>query len=174
MNLREILSVRIGRREISAICSSCMSSTDYSLREDLFSLIDDSDNRTGYNALWILTHLSVYETKWLKSKRDILIDRLLGETHTGKRRLILTLLEALDTEESDVRTDYLDFCLSRINSVEPYGVRALCLKQAYAQCKFYPELLQELKAEIEMMDSGVMSPGIVSARKNILKRILKQ
>jgi len=89
----------------------------------------------------------------------------------GKRRLILTLLEHLSIEKDDIRTDYLDYCLSKINSTEPYAIRALCLKQAYAMCRFYPELLAELKNEVELMQYGELSPGLLSVIRHMRKKI---
>lgn len=137
----------------------------------LYSLIADENERVGYNALWVFTHLPREHSRRLCDKRNELIDRLLNTTHVGQRRLLLTLLENQVLMANDVRSDYLDYCLSAINSCEPYAIRALCLKQAYAQCRFYPELMQELMAEIELMDCGEMSPGLRSAQKNILKKI---
>lgn len=143
------------------------------VRTSLYSLINDSGDRVGYNALWILTHFSDTGIEWLLPRRDHLIDTLLATGHTGKRRLILALLERMPTDKDSLRTDYLDFCLSRINSTEPYGIRALCMKQAFAQCRFYPELTAELIAQLEMLGYGELSPGLLTARKNILRNISK-
>lgn len=169
--MREMLAGRIGRRDIRAICLQCCDGGDDCVRETLFSLISDDDDRVAYNALWVLTHFDGEGRDWLLLRRSILIDRLLTEKHTGKRRLMLSLLDKMPVAEDDVRTDYLDFCMAKINSTEPYGIRALCLKQAFAQCRFYPELLHELKCAIEMMEHGEMSAGIRSARNNIMKQI---
>ncbi len=96
---------------------------------------------------------------------------LLRVSHVGRRRLLLALLEFVPFAEADLRTDYLDFCLSKINSVEPYGVRALCIKQAYAQCRFYPELLAELRCHLEMMEAETLSPGLKCVRRHIFKSL---
>lgn len=173
MDFKEILKERIHPYDIRRICEVCRGAWGDLRKEELFLLAKDSDNRISYNALWVFTYFSPYERKWLESRRNDLIDWLLATAHTGKRRLILTLLERQKVGREDIRTDYLDFCLSGINSTEPYGIRALCIKQAFAQCRHYPELLQELKSEIEMMDYGELSPGLVSARKNISKKIAK-
>lgn len=166
-----MLAGRIGRHDIRAICQQCGNGGDDCVRETLFSLVSDDDDRVAYNALWVLTHFDGEGRDWLRRKRGILIDCLLTEKHTGKRRLMLSLLDRMSVAEDDVRTDYLDFCMAKINSTEPYGIRALCMKQAFAQCRFYPELLHELKCEIEMMEHGEMSPGILSARNNIVKQM---
>ena len=167
----ERLSVRMGLRDVEAICAACRE--EHTLMSSLLELVEGPDERTGYNALWVLTHLTTEEKTGLTQHRSHLIDILLTEKHIGKRRLLLTLLESLPTTEADVRGDYIDFCLSKINSTEPYGVRVLCLKQALSQCRFYPELMAELKALIDMMEYSELSPGLLSARKNVLDKIRK-
>ena len=139
----------------------------------MLELAADADDRVGYNALWILTHLPARERKWLEPHRDRLIDLLLADTHVGKQRLLLTLLEHQKVSREDIRTDYLDFCLAHINSAAPYALRAFCLKQAYAQCRHYPELLAELQEEMHLMDYSQLSPGLLSARRIVLRQLKK-
>lgn len=168
-DLRHILGGRTGRQTILSLRDRC--AADDSARNTLLSLVFDSDSRVAYNALWILTHFSAKDKECLAKIRNQLIDRMLQTDHTGQRRLILSLLDSIKTDADDVRTDYLDFCLSTINSTEPYGVRALCLKQAYAMCRLYPDLLPELTNEIALMDSGTLSPGLLSVRRKVIKAL---
>ncbi len=142
-------------------------------KAEVFGLIADADHRVGFNALWVFTHLSDDDMPWLTSRRNDLIDLLLATDHIGKQRLILSLLDKMPAATDEVRTDYLDYCLSRINSALPYGIRAYCLKQAFAQCSRYPELVQELKAEIELMEQCELSAGLISARRQLLRRIAR-
>lgn len=46
------------------------------------------------------------------------------------------------------------------------------MKIAYELCRTIPELMQELKTTLEMMD-GKLCPAICSVRKNILKAMQK-
>lgn len=169
--LTETLKDRIHPADIHLICRTCSGTDGDSAKEELYALIYHADIRVSYNALWTFTHFSKAELGWLRDRRDELIDLLLTDTHVGKRRLILTLLEHQSICAEDLRTDYLDFCLSKINSTEPYAIRALCLKQAFAQCRLYPELLSELMSEIDLMEYSDMSPGLISARKNVLRQL---
>lgn len=171
MNISAILSRRIYPRDIQAVCTHCHGEAGNSHKAELYSFISHDNDKTAYNALWIFTHFTPDDKMWLYDKRDNLIDNLIRTKHIGRQRLLLTLLENRPITSEDVRTDYLDFCLEKINSNNPYAIRALCLKQAFAQCRFHPELMVELMAEIELMDYGEMSPGLKSARKNILKKI---
>ncbi len=169
MNLEEMLKQRLRQRDIQEICSEC--SGNSSIMADLFSLVSHPDDSIGYNALWIFTHFSTKDMKWLIPKRSELIENVLSTKHVGKQRLIMTLLEHQSISKEDVTPNYLDWCLSKINSNEPYVIRALCLKQSFALCRFYPELIVKLKNEIELMEYGALSPGLLSARRNILKKI---
>ncbi len=132
-NLREILSQRIGQVTVRRIAAACETNSGdgTTLASQLLSIALSDEDRAAYNALWILTHLSPADGEILRRHRDRLIDRALRVSHTGCRRLLLNLINRHPADPEDLRTDYLDFCLSRINSTEPYGIRALCLMQAY-------------------------------------------
>ncbi|MDE6154748.1 MAG: hypothetical protein K2G21_11470, partial [Muribaculaceae bacterium] len=93
--LRALLGNRIGMQEIIFI-KALISDNDNSERVDcLFNLVDDDDKRVGYNALWVLTHLHNDFMPAIVSHRDLLTDNLFNTDHTGKKRLILNLLERL-------------------------------------------------------------------------------
>lgn len=171
MELETALREKLNRRDILNICAVCLNAPDDSLNAELYSCVFHTDNRVGYNALWVFTHFSPADIEWLAPKRSELVDMALTESHTGRKRLILSLLERLPLGRNDVRSDYLDFCMSKINSSEPYGIRALCLRQAFAQCRYYPELMAELKNEIELMEQGTLSPGLAAARRIIRHKI---
>lgn len=158
-------------RDISEICLSASGVGNYEVKELLFGLITDTDDRVAYNALWILTHFSDEDKCWMSFKRNDLIDILLNESHSGKKRLILSLLRYMPIKEEDLRSDYLDFCLSKINSTEPYAIRAWVLKQAFEMCRYFTELIDELKCEMEMMEHVELSPGLLSAKKQVEKKI---
>lgn len=170
-DLRSFIAQRIHIRDIRHFCIAACAPDYNDLRTQLLSLASDSDDRVSYNALWIFTHFPAAEKTWLIRHRQRLTDMLLATTHSGKRRLLLTLLDALPCDTNDVRTDYLDFCMSNIISPEPYAVRAFCIKQAFAQCRHYPELLEEFCGTIQLLRQQELSPGLRSAVKNILKKV---
>lgn len=171
MNLAKILGHRLHKWDILELCRSCSGIDNNAVKEDLFAMIGHDNDVISYNALWVFSHFAKPDIKWLTSRRNELIDQLLLTGHVGKRRLILTLLEHLPIAKEDVRTDYIDFCLSKINSNEPVAIRSLCLKQSFALCRFYPELMVELTNEIELMGCGELSSGLLSVRKNIMMKI---
>lgn len=47
------------------------------------------------------------------------------------------------------------------------------MKLAYEQMKYYPELLTELKAALDMLEQEALSPGLASAKRQVMKKIKK-
>jgi hypothetical protein len=68
------------------------------------------------------------------------------------------------------RMDFLDFCLERVISRhEPGGVQSLCIKLAYQLTCSIPELQQELRTMLEIMEPELLNPAIRAVRRNTLK-----
>lgn len=101
-----------------------------------------------------------------------MIDEVLVCKHGGKRRVMLNLLYR-QPFPNPPRVDFLDFCLERMMSGEELpGVQSLCMKIAYELCRPIPELMQELKTMLAMLE-GDLVPSIQAVRKNILKAMQK-
>lgn len=145
---------------------------DESNRARLWELVHSSDRRTAVNALWVMTHLPESEGAWLASLQDAMIDMVLAETDTAKRRLLLHLLREQEYDPENLRTDFVDFCLSKINSEhEPYAIRCFSIYAAFRMCRHYPELLGELSEHLDMMSMQPLSPGLKSALRQTRKKI---
>ena len=141
-------------------------------KAELYQLIFDEDERVATNALWVFTHFDMQNNEWLYAKHDDLIDRVLVEKNETKRRLILQLLLRQPFEKKSLRSDFIDFCIAKITACsQPYAIRCYCMKLAYEQMKYYPELLTELKAAIDMLEQEPLSPGLTSAKKQVMKKI---
>ena len=142
------------------------------LKELLYQLTLDDDRRVAVNALWTFTHFAVDDNIWLFSKHGQLIIRAIAEHDMTKLRLILTLLLRQPFHEESVRTDFIDFCLARITDPKsPYAIRAQCIKLAYEQMKYWPELLDELRRTLEMISCEPLSPRLRSAWKQVMKKL---
>ncbi len=125
--------------------------------------------------LHVLSHFDLANNEWLYCKHDELIDRVMKEEHVGKRRLMLNLLLRQPFEEEFLRSDFIDFCVSKITAcAQPYAIRAYCMKLAYGQMKYYPELLSELKMALDMLEQETLSPGLASAKRQILMKIKRK
>lgn len=136
-------------------------------------MLFDSDNRVAENAAWIFTHFDLSDNKWLYGKHDELIDEAMRAPRTPKRRMLLNILLKQPFHKDTIRTDFLNFCLERMMaSTEQVGIRAYCMKLAYLQCRFFPELLSELKQALEIMEPEYMTSGLKTARRNLLKKVL--
>lgn len=171
MNFKDKLSHRIGMDDIHEI--TYISQGNEKRKQELYDLLYDEEDLIAYQAAWVMNHYSLSENQWLYNKQDKLIDEVMTCKHTGKRRLILSLLYRQPLANPP-RVDFLDFCLERmISNAEPSGVQALCMKLAYELCLPIPELLQELLVVLEMLGEE-LSPAIQVTKKNILKAMIKR
>ena len=170
MNFNIKLSERIGMDDINEILRLTHDSD--SRKQELYNLVIGEDEILGYHAAWIFTHFSSQDNEWLYNKHDQLINEVLVCKHGGKRRVMLNLLYR-QPFPNPPRVDFLDFCLERMMSGEELpGVKSLCMKIAYELCRPIPELMQELKTMLAMME-GDLVPSIQAVRKNILKAMQK-
>ena len=168
--MRKKLNKKLCMDDIYEIC--ILTHGNNCKKAHLYQLTFDEDERVATNALWVFTHFDLQNNEWLYSKHDDLIDRVLVEKNETKRRLILSLLLRQPFEEKSLRSDFIDFCITKITACsQPYAIRCYCMKLAYEQMKYYPELLTELKAAIDMLEQEPLSPGLTSAKKQVMKKI---
>lgn len=171
--LKEKLSTRISKLYVNELCS--IAQTDSRIMNELYLLATDDDEKTSWNALWVLSSLTNKESlTFLCQKHDELINLALKETHDGKKRLILNLLSKQEFSKDSLRADFIDFCMSRmLSATETVASKALCVKMAYKQCIHYEELKQELKQCLDMMLQEQLPPAVISAVTNIRKKLNK-
>lgn len=170
MNIEAKLSERIGMEEIYEILQLTRQSDKR--KQELYNLVIGENETISYHAAWIFTHFSKEENTWLFDKQNELIDKLLTAKHRGRQRLLLSLLYKQPLPNPP-RVDLLDFCLERILTVQELpGIQSLCIKIAYELCLPIPELKQELRMALDMMQ-GELSPAIRCVRKNVLKAMQK-
>jgi hypothetical protein len=172
--LRDRLSVRIHQKQIEELCLLAQGTENDAMKEELYCCAKNQDVRVAYNSLWIFSHFSTRDNCWLFAKHDELIDMVMQECHVGKKRLLLTILERQPFDKENIRTDFLDYSLEKMMSpLEPYAVRAFCIKLAYLQCRHYPELLEELKTCLDAITVEPLSAGLKSASRKVWKAIKK-
>ena len=140
---------------------------DHSHKNELWTYVHSTERRVSVNALWVMTHLPKSESLWLQSLQDELTDMLLAETDTSKKRILLQLLRDQDFRHECIRTDLLDFCLSKINAeCEPYAVRCFSMYLAFKMSHNYPDLITELELYLDMLGQQHLSPGLKSALRH--------
>lgn len=170
--MKTLLTHRLSQSEIKELCALTHGARNNHLKEELYQLTLDDDRRVAVNALWTFTHFAAADNVWLFAKHDQLIDRCLNEKDTTKLRLILTLLLRQPFDEEAIRTDFIDFCLvCLIDARAPYAIRALCIKLAYEQMKYWSELLNELRQMLDLISNEPLSPGLRSAWRQVIKKI---
>ena len=134
----------------------------------------DKDYRVARSALWGLTKASKEELSQLQVILNELIDQAMQTENSSVRRLSLNIVERLEMSEDDLRTDFLDFCFEHMMNVEEFpGIQSVCMKLAYRMCKFYPELMDELKRTLEGMEIDYYKPAVKGVRNKILSGKLK-
>ena len=167
------LNHRLSQSDIHELCALTQGERNNSLKEQLYQLTLDADRRVATNALWVFTHFALADNEWLYAKHDQLIDRCLNEKDATKLRLMLNLLLRQPFDEEAIRTDFIDFCLTQLaDPKSPYAIRAQCIKLAYEQMKYWPELLNELRQTLNMISCEPLSPGLRSAWKQVIKRLI--
>ncbi len=168
--LETALNGRLGKKEIHIIIEWASLSPDN--RDRLLSLALSNQEKISSNALWCMTHLRKKDASWLQSNQKLFIDSLLEEKQIAKIRMLLQLLRDQDYPEESIRVDFLDFCLSKINSeCDPYAIRCFSLYISIKMCRYFPELLCELKERISMLSREPLSPGMKCAVRKVTQEI---
>ena len=134
----------------------------------------NDDYRVARSALWGLTKASKEELKQLQVILDDFINLAMQTDNSSVRRLALNVIERLELKEDELRTDFLDFCFEHMISLDEFpGIQSVCMKLAFRMCKFYPELMDELKRILKSMDIEYYKPAVKGVRNKILNGTLK-
>ena len=134
----------------------------------------DEDYRVARSALWGLTKASKEELSQLQVILNEFINQAMLTENSSVRRLSLNIIERLEMSEDDLRTDFLDFCFEHMIDVEEFpGIQSVCMKLAFRMCKFYPELMDELKRTLEAMEIDYYKPAVKCVRSKILSGKLR-
>ena len=170
--MKTLLTHRLSQSEIMQLCALTQGEHNDNLKEKLYQFTLDANRRVATNALWTFTHFAADDNVWLFAKHDQLIDRCLNEKDTTKLRLMLNLLLSQPYTEEDIRTDFIDFCLARITDARAsYAIRAQCIKLAYEQMRYWPELLDELRQTLDLISCEPLSPGLRSAWRQVMRKL---
>jgi hypothetical protein len=144
------------------------------LRETFFRLLSDEDKRVSDNAAWVLSHARGVCRGYLADRQSDLIDMVMAAATATFRRLLLSILLKQTFRKETLRVDFIDFCMQGMaDSRQSVGVRALCLYLSWAQCRHYPELVDELRMMIGMLDGETMTSGLRCAKRRVLAEMDK-
>lgn len=173
--LRNQLVGRIHVEDVRRIVD-CMANDDYVvIVKALYCLLSDTDRRVANNAAWVLSCSDGKVMRFLLRYQNQLIDLLIGTKDKSFARILFSILRRQTFGKSNLRTDFLDFCLNEIvNSNQAIAIRAHAIYVSYSLCKAYPELLNELFMMLQMLESESLSPGLRHARNAIITAIKKK
>ena len=173
--LRNQLVGRIHTEDVRRIVDCMANDDDDVIMKVLYHLLSDTDRRVANNAAWVLSCSDGKVMRFLLRYQNQLIDLLIGTKDKSFSRMLFSILRRQTFEKSNLRTDFLDFCLNEIvNSNQAIAIRAHAIYVSYSLCKAYPELLNELFMTLQMLESESLSPGLRHARNTIMSAIKKK
>ena len=80
--MRNQLINRLSVNDIYSLCLQTQGKENNCLKEELYQLTFDENDRVSFNALWALTHFDEANNPWLFQKHDELINRVLVEKNS--------------------------------------------------------------------------------------------
>ena len=167
--LKEQLAKCIHVGTVRRMCG--LARMDSAMKEQLYELMFCDEQRVADNAAWVLVQLEPTELLWLEGRLGVLADAAMRTSSDRLCRLLLTLLERL-SGSFELYPEFLDFCLSHIpRNQTPAGIRSLCIRLACDQSLYYPELLEELRGLLELMEPDSLPPSVRSMKKRVLQDI---
>ncbi len=174
-NLTQQLAARLAGRihaaDVDELTAAAAAGDGEPVLSALWAALNSGDLKVEANAAWIMTHLPRSMAPWLANHRQALADKLLATANDTVRRLTLTLLNTLDWQMDDLRSDLLDFCLRAItNRSAPAGIRAQSLYLAAKMCACAPELEAELRMTAELLANEDLTAGMRAALRLCGKR----
>ena len=173
--LRNQLVGRIHTEDVRRIVDCITNDDGDVIMKALYCLLSDTDRRVANNAAWVLSCSDGKVMRFLLRYQNQLIDLLIGTKDKSFSRILFSILRRQTFEKSNLRTDFLDFCLNEIiNSNQAIAIRAHAIYVTYSLCKAYPELLNELFMMLQMLESESLSPGLRHARNTIMSAIKKK
>lgn len=174
MDLRSRLAKRIYGEEVKHF--AFMAQSSYNDREfgEFFQLLYDEEARVAENVALIMSHFNKAGRERLNSRKQLIMAEAMRTSNATKLRLLLTIILRQPFLEEEIATPFLDFCLDNItNSAQPVAIKSLSIYLSFQQCRFFPELLQELEAILHSYDGVPLSPGLKCARTKVLQAIAK-
>ena len=173
--LRNQLVGRIHTEDVRRIVDCITNDDGDVIVKALYHLLSDADQRIAYNAAWVLSCSDGKVMRFLLRYQNQLIDLLIDTKDKSFARILFSILRRQTFEKSNLRTDFLDFCLNEIvNSNQAIAIRAHAIYVSYSLCKAYPELLNELFMTLQMLESETLSAGLLHARNAIMAAIKKK
>lgn len=169
---REDIRGNYSKTFIEDICSKVRESGDFLGFMRLY--MNDPETQVARNALSAICKATDKELAMLKPMWNEMVDKAITSDCPAIKGRLLGIIERIEMTEDDLRTDLLDFCLERMQHPEEMpSTQANSMKIAFRICKFYPELMEELKRTLLAMEISYFTPAVKNVRRRILNGKLK-
>lgn len=183
-SFRERIKQRLTKLEVLQLGSEILDPSHEDLREGwwncfLITRTSEEEKRIAENAAWMATHWKREELEWLVPRMDQIVDIAIRTESSTMRRLALTLLFHLlpivlenQKELTENQLRLLNFCLDVISPMQSaeWSV-GLSMKISALMVRTIPELRDEVRTLLEMIDESLCTSGILAARHNALKML---
>ena len=141
--------------------------------DKILPLIAEDDKELSGNAAYVLLCAQKSLQNCLSGHTEFIMEVVQSTPFEKSRRLLLSLLEKLPSDTTNINVKFLDYCIDSILSAKtPCAIKVSCMKLAFRQCATYKELLVELKMVLDTMDVSMLAPSVACARRNIMKKLL--
>ena len=133
----------------------------------------EQEEQIAFNAAWILSHLPACALHRISPWQYQMVQKAQSTDSPAVRRLLLTLCLSQPLEQyKSADTSFFDWCLSVLtNPAEQVAIRSLCIKHACNCAAHYPELRSELYLILESLVDTAVSPAVLSAARNTMRKI---
>ena len=170
MDYRNLLKNNLSRNLIDNIALTVYDDVDNF--QTVFDLIFDKDEKVSWRAAWACEKMIQKFPNFIDDiKKQQITNLTLTTKHEGVRRLSLSILLSIPIT---INVDLINSCFDWLASDrQPIAIQSLSLKLLVRFCKIEPDLKPELIAYLENYDSHLLSPGMISSRRNALKELNK-
>lgn len=140
--------------------------------DKIFPFIANGNKELSANVAHLFLNTYKETEVWLTGQVAFIINIIQTTPHEKTQRLLLSILERLKLDATNIDIKFLDYCLNNIHSRKTAcAIRVLSIKLAYKLSVEYPELLMELKMTLECLDSSTLNPSVACVKKNILRKL---
>lgn len=170
MNLRERLKHPSTLKYAEVLADEIFSDPD--LVQQLFELIFDSDKEVAWRSAWTVEKIQERAPFLFSSRHwERLSECVLSTSHPGLLRGCLSIMLVIDFPET-ISVELINWCFdSMVSPRRPVAVQALSMKILLKVCDTEPAFIPELKVTLENCDVSFYSPGFISTRNTVLRKL---
>lgn len=170
MNLRERLKHPPTLKYAEVLASEIYQMPD--LVQEVFELIFDEDMDVAWRAAWTVEKIQEHDASLFSLNHwERLTGCILSTSHSGLLRGCLSIMMQIEIPGS-VSVPFINWCFqSMVSPNRPVAVQALSMKMLLRICDVEPAFIPELRVTLEHCDTSFYSPGFISTRKLVLRKL---